>query len=228
MPRIFVNYRTGDEEHCATLVERELSRVFGSSNVFRASKSIAAGQPFEQAILREVWRSDALIAVIGPRWLTASRGGAGSPRMLDDPEDWTRREIVEALEHDVTVIPLLVGPITMPRRDEVPDALAPMLGRQYVRYDHRRPDDGLRQLVEQLGGRPAHGTDGADSPAEPPGGIGSVTGTRVNAVGHAAGPVHLGSGHQVTQSGVDATGATFVFGDTNGRSRRRKPGRDDA
>jgi hypothetical protein len=40
VPDVFINYRTGDGEKSATLIERELSHRFGSEKIFRASKSM--------------------------------------------------------------------------------------------------------------------------------------------------------------------------------------------
>lgn len=79
MPQIFVNYRTDDEEATATLVDRELSRVFGNENVFKASKSIGPGSRFPQELLTAVRRSSVLLAVIGPRWLKTGGAGDGAP-----------------------------------------------------------------------------------------------------------------------------------------------------
>lgn len=190
MPRVFVNYRTGDEESCALLVERELSTAFGKENVFRASKSIPAGAQFEQGLLRGVWRSDVLVAVIGRRWLTVGP--------LDDPDDWTRREIVEAFAHDVTVIPLLVNGADRLHPADLPDDLGELAVRQYLRLDHRNPDADLAQLVAAI----ARPTDAPMGPSREDrgrrgGGIGSITGHTVNAVVDPQGPVNFGGGTQI-------------------------------
>ncbi|MFE7268415.1 hypothetical protein ACFU9B_41625 [Streptomyces sp. NPDC057592] len=41
MTDVFINYRTGDGEKTAALIDQELSRRFGNGRIFRASKSIA-------------------------------------------------------------------------------------------------------------------------------------------------------------------------------------------
>lgn len=220
MPRIFVNYRTGDEEMCAVLVERELSKIFGSANVFLASKSIPPGARFEERLLRGVWRSDALIAVIGRRWLDAPN--ARGELALDSAEDWTRREIVEAFSHDVVVIPLLVGRVGRLKRGDLPAELAELAQVQYVRFDHRNPNAGLHDLRQRLAEldssvRPAFpdGADDGDSASDGltrRGGIGSITGMTVTAVTDPQGPVNIGSGHQVNQPNFAGDGTIFVLG----------------
>jgi len=158
---LFINYRTGDEEGSAALIEGGLSRRFGNDKIFRASKSIRLGEDFEQVILRAVRRSNALIAVIGARWLTAPDGHGG--RALDNEADWTRREIVEALMCDVLVIPVLIGGTPRLAKDDLPAALAELAVRQYERLDHRNVDADIIRLGDKL----AQLVDGLDDAAAP-------------------------------------------------------------
>jgi hypothetical protein len=146
---VFINYRTGDEESTATLIERELSDRFDSGQIFRASKSILPGSDFEPAILAAVRSSRALVAVIGSRWLEA-RDKSGN-RRLDDKLDWTRREIVEAFRSGSLIIPILVGRQTpLLTADQLPDDLRQLATRQYLRFDHRDPDAGIDRLCAEL------------------------------------------------------------------------------
>jgi hypothetical protein len=137
---MFVNYRTADEESCALRIERGLCSVFGSVNVFLASRS-----GFDERLLHEVWRTDALIAVIGPRWLDVA--DARGDRPLTDPEDWTRREILAALDGGITVIPLLIGGADRPDARVLPAELARLARCPCRRLDQR---NDLGQLVERL------------------------------------------------------------------------------
>ncbi|MFI2612616.1 toll/interleukin-1 receptor domain-containing protein [Kitasatospora sp. NPDC018619] len=223
MPEIFVNYRTSDEDTAATVIEQALSRRFGTEQVFRASKSIKIGQPFPQELLTAVRRSSVLIAVIGPRWAEART--ADGRRALDDPEDWTRREIVEAFETGARVVPVLVGRTTRLDRRALPPEIAELADCQYRRYDNRDADHCLRRLgddlaeavprlaeAEQLVARTSGGTgtrnevgrvngsvvQAGDYRHDQTGGIGNVgrdVGTFIN---NASGPVHTGSGEQHT------------------------------
>jgi hypothetical protein len=145
---VFINYRTGDEETAAALIERDLSGRFGPEQIFRDSKSIRPGEDFEQAILMAVRGSDVLLAVIGRRWLTAPDGHGG--RALDHESDWTRREICEAFACGVRVIPVLVGGVGRLRADTLPPALQQLARCQYLRLDHRNVDVGLDRLTTTL------------------------------------------------------------------------------
>ncbi|MFF3629662.1 toll/interleukin-1 receptor domain-containing protein [Streptomyces sp. NPDC002164] len=148
MPLIFVNYRTQDAPEAATLIERELSRVFGDENVFRASKSIGPGSRYPQQLLKAVRRSHVLLAVIGPRWLEArSVDGPGAPA---NPDDWTCREIREAFESGAVVIPVLVARAERLRAADLPPELDVLADCQYRRFDHRNADADLSRLVGDL------------------------------------------------------------------------------
>ncbi|MFF1793059.1 TIR domain-containing protein [Kitasatospora sp. NPDC058263] len=148
MPDIFVNYRTTDEDTGATLIERELSRRFGSERVFRASKSIKVGRRFPQELLTAVRRSSVLIAVIGDRWADART--ADGRRALDDPEDWTRREIVEAFESGALVVPVLIGRATRLERRNLPAELEELADCQYRRLDTRNAEADLARIGDDL------------------------------------------------------------------------------
>ncbi|MFF9346425.1 toll/interleukin-1 receptor domain-containing protein [Streptomyces sp. NPDC014734] len=148
MPLIFVNYRTRDEAATAALIERELSRVFGDGNVFRASKSIEPGSRFPLELLRAVRRSSVLLAVIGPRWFeTRSADGRSA---LHDPDDWTRREIEEAFEMGAVVIPVLVSGTERLNAKDLPPELGILADCQYRRFDHRNVEADLARLADDL------------------------------------------------------------------------------
>lgn len=147
MPSFFINYRSGDTDVVAGLVEGELSVRFGPEVFFRASKSIPAGDDFTHALLRAVRQSDALLAFIGPHWLDADGTGR---RKIDQYDDWTRLEITEAFRHDVRVIPVLVGGAGRLRADDLPADLARLAVCQYVRLDQRNQDADLDLLAAQL------------------------------------------------------------------------------
>jgi hypothetical protein len=149
-PTVFINFRTGDEAASAALIERELSRRFGSEKIFRAEKSVLAGDDIETTIMGAVRRSRALVAVIGQRWLTATDDHGR--RAVDSARDWTRRELVEAHDHGVRVIPVLVGKIPCLTPSDLPPALDWLPGCKYLRLNYRDVDAGLGRLADELAG----------------------------------------------------------------------------
>jgi TIR domain len=119
--RIFVSYRRED----ATAYAGRLYDVLGSefpAQVFMDLDTLEPGVDFAQRIEESVGSVDVLVAVIGRGWVTAvDRDGN---RRLDDPDDWVRLEIAEALRRNIRVIPVLVGGASMPELEELPDDLA--------------------------------------------------------------------------------------------------------
>ncbi len=229
MSAIFINYRTGDEESSAVLIERELSRRFGSDQVFRASKSIPLGADFTQALPAAVRKSEVLIAVIGSRWLGAVNEQGGT--RLRDESDWTRREILEAFDHGMPVIPVLIGDTPRLRGSDLPPELATLADRQYYRLYHRSAEANLRTLGDELAARVSSLID-LDRPQkalaqDTDDGRGLMT---MQAGDHShqqtggtstflydpRGPVHTGTGNQFNGGNVN-----YVAGDNRGKVRQR-------
>ncbi|WP_017589332.1 toll/interleukin-1 receptor domain-containing protein [Nocardiopsis ganjiahuensis] len=148
MTSCFINYRTGDGEHVALLLGRELAQRFGAEEVFRASDSIPAGSDFEQELRKAVRGCEVLVAVIGSEWLEI-RGGDGR-RAVDNPEDWTRWEIAAAFASGATVIPVLIEATPRLRKDDLPKELAPLASCQYRRLRHRTSSSDLDEIAEAV------------------------------------------------------------------------------
>jgi hypothetical protein len=115
--------------------------------------TIALGVDFAEVITRAVSTCEVLLAVIGPRWLTAI--DEDGQRRLDDPDDIVRLEIAAALERDIRVIPILVEGAAMPRRSQLPDSLAKLARRNALsvrhesfRFDADRLLDGIEQILQ--------------------------------------------------------------------------------
>ncbi|WP_103889050.1 toll/interleukin-1 receptor domain-containing protein [Actinacidiphila yanglinensis] len=144
MEEIFINYRTGDGEKTAALIDRELVRRFGRDHVFRASQSIAPGQAYPETLLQGLRGSNLLLAVIGPGWIT-------SQARLSDPQDWVRKEIEEAFACALPVVPVLDGR-RMERLDKtrLPAELAPLADLQSIAFDTADPEPGLARILEAV------------------------------------------------------------------------------
>ena len=123
MGGIFISYRREDSGPYAGRLRDALRNRFGAEQVFRDIDSVDPGERFRRLIEQEVSSCDALLALIGPAWL-AITDDAGR-RRLDDPDDYVRLEIATALDRDdVLVIPVVVGPTSMPAAADLPKPLA--------------------------------------------------------------------------------------------------------
>jgi hypothetical protein len=143
MCEVFINYRTGDGDEAAALLERALSDRFGQHKVFRAAKSIAPGDPYAEKLLSAARSCKVLLAVIGPAW-------ADHPQLRDE-NDWVRREILTAIEHATRVIPVLKGR-TAERLSAagLPPELGSLADVQSLRLDTRDNGVDLRRIGDEL------------------------------------------------------------------------------
>jgi tetratricopeptide (TPR) repeat protein len=148
MGGIFINYRGDDSDTAAMLIDRELAARFGSDRVFLDNRSIPAGVDFVAELLRRLRTCSVLVVVIGPRWLTVTN--AAGQRRLDDPADWVRFEITEALNRGLRVIPVLTGDAVLPTEADLPLDIAGLGRRQYVPLRRRYTDVDLTYLVKRI------------------------------------------------------------------------------
>jgi hypothetical protein len=144
---VFINYRSDDSPGYAPLLYAELCRRFGRDLVFFASESIPVGHDFAERLLARVRESTMLLALIGRNWLT-SAGPNG--RRIDDPADWTRRELVEAFSTGVLVIPVLTDDAVMPAEKDLPPEIAELSRCQYRRLRHREASTDIARLAADL------------------------------------------------------------------------------
>src|SRR5215475_11272717 len=145
---VFINYRGEDSHSYGALLYRDLRRRFGRDSVFLDSESIPAGADFVAELAGRVRQSQVLLAVIGPSWLTAT--GPDGRRRIDDPDDWIRRELVEAFSAGVTVIPVLTDNGTLPAEDELPPDIAWLARRQYRMLRHRDASADLTRIRRDI------------------------------------------------------------------------------
>jgi hypothetical protein len=144
---LFINYRSEDS-YAAVLLDRELTSRFGAERVFRASRSLRPGEDFVADIFAAVRNSAALIAIIGPTWLSSS--DPYGRRRIDDERDWVRHEILEAFRHNIPVLPILLVGATMPRPYQLPPDIGRLGLLQCLRLDARNIASDLMALMENL------------------------------------------------------------------------------
>jgi hypothetical protein len=145
---VFINYRGEDSHSYGALLYTELKGRFGEDQVFLDAETIPAGADFEVELLGAVRTARVLLAVIGPRWLSATdRTGR---RRIDDPDDWIRRELAEAFAAGVRVIPVLTDRAELPREADLPADIAALGRCQYRHLRRREPTMGLARLVADL------------------------------------------------------------------------------
>jgi eukaryotic-like serine/threonine-protein kinase len=145
---VFISYRREDSPSYGTLLYVELSRLFGQELVFLDIESLQAGADYVEQLLARVRCCRVLLAVIGPRWLTAT--GADGRRRIEDPDDWVRRELAEAFAAGVRVIPVLIDGADMPIEADLPADIAALGRCQARRLRHHDAISDLDRIRTDL------------------------------------------------------------------------------
>lgn len=151
--RVFLSYRRGDAGAYAGRLSDSLRERLGAKSVFQDVTAIAPGQDYVAVIDRALGDSDAVLAVIGTGWLTASTPEGA--RRLSDPDDYVRLELGRALRQSVRVVPVLVGGATVPAAPDLPDELQGLVNRQAVVLHDETWHQDVDGLVRSLRGESA-------------------------------------------------------------------------
>lgn len=144
--RIFINYRRDDAGGVAGRLADSLTAYFGEGRVFRDIDGIEGGANFEEVLKQTAGAADAMIVLIGRNWVAAS--DKNGQRRLNDPQDWVAREIAAALEKDIPVFPVLIEDAAMPRAEELPDALKPLVRHNAVAISDSRWTSDVTRLAK--------------------------------------------------------------------------------
>ena len=96
--------------------------------MYRDVDSFEDGARFPDAIAEQVAKSRVVLVLVGPAWSNA-RNAAGV-RRLEDPSDWVRVEVKDALKRGVCVIPVTVGGATLPEASDLPEDIRDLVMRQ--------------------------------------------------------------------------------------------------
>ena len=147
-PRVFVSYRRDDAAPYAGRLYDALAGRFGDDNVFMDLDTIELGTDYTEAIDRAIAASDAVIALVGRGWLSATDDEG--TRRLDDPQDLLRLELERALAGDVVVIPTCVQGAELPAPDALPPSLAPLVRRQAIELRDAAWRDDVGRLTRRL------------------------------------------------------------------------------
>jgi hypothetical protein len=120
--KVFISYRRDDSKYQARMIHAAFCRVLPREHVFMDINSIPPGANFRKILKHWVNECEVLLALIGPGWINAIDPKTSS-RRLDNPNDFVRIEIGEALARDIPVVPVLIDGTPMPDIDSLPNGL---------------------------------------------------------------------------------------------------------
>jgi hypothetical protein len=145
---VFISYRREDSAYAAGWLYDRLAEHFDEDHIFKDVDAIQVGEDFTTVINAKVASCDALVALIGSRWLTIA--DEKGQRRLDNPRDYVRLEIEAALKRGVPIIAALVDGAQVPPARQLPPSLARLFDRQAVELRAHRfhsDTDLLRKAV---------------------------------------------------------------------------------
>jgi hypothetical protein len=146
---VFLSYRRSDTQGSCGRLDDTLSRAFVSpARLFRDVSTLEAGVDFVEAIENALDDSQAVIVLIGPKWLTVA-DAEGRPR-IDDPTDFVHREVAGALARNIRTFPVLVDGARMPSEAELPAPLVPLARRNALEITDSRWAYDVGRLVAAL------------------------------------------------------------------------------
>jgi hypothetical protein len=120
--RIFISYRREDTAPEAGRLYDRFGLLLGKKNVFLDVGGIDAGENFEEKIRAEIGKADAILVLIGKRWMMTA-AGEERPRLRNE-RDHVRYEVRTALQGKALVLPVLVDGAPMPDAALLPDDIA--------------------------------------------------------------------------------------------------------
>ena len=150
MPRIFISYRRDESTGYAGRIHERLAALYGADSVFMDVDDIQPGTDFVDAIDHHISSCDALLVLIGSRWLTA-QDSAGR-RRIEDPADFVRIEIAQSLARSKKIIPVLLDGASMPAAQSLPAAIQGLSRHQAIKLSEDRWDYDFDKLAEAVEG----------------------------------------------------------------------------
>lgn len=142
--KIFISYRRSDTQGYARRLSDSLETYFGGNRVFRDIKDIKGGSEYAKDIEEQMSSADAVIVLIGPNWLSVSY--EEGKRRIDDSDDWVVQEIITAIELGIRVFPVLIDGTVLPRKNELPPNLVPILNFNAITISDRNWEQDILGL----------------------------------------------------------------------------------
>jgi len=148
--KVFISYRRDDSRYQAHRIFEAFKKKLSRENVFMDIDSIPLGHDFVDVLKEWVGQCEIFLALVGPGWVSCSDPQTGKLR-LDNPNDFVRVEIREALARGIPVVPVLIDGASMPDEKQLPEDLR-LLARRHAEFvDFRTFDPDVRRLIKKLG-----------------------------------------------------------------------------
>jgi hypothetical protein len=150
LPRVFISYRRDQTKYQARAIHAACLKCLPPDYVFVDIDSIPPGSDF--VVILEDWvkQCQIFLALIGPDWVESLDSMTGL-RRLDDPNDFVRIEIREALRRGIPVVPVLLDGAVIPAADRLPEDIRELVRRHAASIEFRTFDVDVERLLAKLG-----------------------------------------------------------------------------
>ena len=148
-PAVFISYRRSNQlivEH----IHQKYCGVYKSSSIFLDRTDLKPGALFPDELRQAVTKASIVLVVIGRDWASVQNELTYSKR-LDEEDDWVRQEVLLALQGSGQVIPVLVDGARLPRAEQLPAPLRPLIERNAVVLSVDHFGEDVSKLVAKLG-----------------------------------------------------------------------------
>jgi hypothetical protein len=163
MARIAISYRRTDTDAIAGRIKDRLVDHYGPESVFMDIDNVPFGVDFREHVKQALLENDAVVAIIGPKWLGHTKSGQFR---IQDETDLVRIEIETALRRGIPVVPVLVDGASMPTPGELPEGLKDLAFRNAAEVDmgrdfHVHMERLIRSMDRVIGIKADHRGSGA-------------------------------------------------------------------
>jgi|GEM_PF-2890655 len=145
---IFINYRREDAASEAGRIYDTLKAELGQECVFMDRSSIKPGMKWPKRISEALESSSIVIVVIGPSWLKISN--KWGERRIDEPEDWVRKEIENAIVLSKKIIPVLVNEGFLAPPGKLPSVISGLTDNQAAHIRPETWDQDLYNFIAEI------------------------------------------------------------------------------
>jgi hypothetical protein len=112
--------------------------------------SVPPTQDFKEYILNQVSEADVVLVVIGKSWKGSRDPNAGHYQ-IEQPNDWVRIEIEQALRSARPILPILVGGAEPPAESELPTSIRKLAFTQGLRVSSREDfNDHINRVIHTI------------------------------------------------------------------------------
>jgi tetratricopeptide (TPR) repeat protein len=143
--KIFISYRQADNPDFVDRIRDRLTAKYGDDNVFMDFVSIPPGVQFVDYIRDSMRKCDAVIAIIGPKWVELFQEKAAKFQ-----DDYVRIELGLALELGKPILPICIAGAQVPAGSVLPPELRPLLSFNFAFLDRMTFADRIGRVLQGL------------------------------------------------------------------------------